>query len=120
MVAVFAGGLVFLLNQQEKTTTPHEEKADWQPEEEKGWVWADPEEILSPLPPGGIRVISGSLPSDNQTKPKEEEAEVDPKEAKRLANWKANFPYKPTTDPDVVIPEEMLKNYGRRRLYRNS
>lgn len=33
-----------------------------------------------------------------------EESE-DKKEAERLANWKANFPDKPTTDPDVVIPE---------------
>ena len=40
-----------------------------------------------------------------------EETEEDP-EAKRLANWKDNFPYQPTTDPDVVITEEMLANYG--------
>ena len=37
----------------------------------------------------------------------EEAAEAD-KEAERLANWKANFPYQPTTDPDLVITEEML------------
>ena len=35
-------------------------------------------------------------------------AEVDA-ETERLANWKANFPYKPTTDPNLVITEEMLK-----------
>lgn len=29
-------------------------------------------------------------------------------EAERLSNWKANFPYQPTTDPDVVITEGML------------
>ncbi len=45
---------------------------------------------------------------------KEEETEEDTAEsqaeAERLANWKANFPYQPTTDPDVVIAEEMLEN----------
>ncbi len=39
---------------------------------------------------------------------KEETAE-DKAEAERLANWKANFPYKPTTDPDVVMTEETIK-----------
>ena len=39
----------------------------------------------------------------------EDTAEADA-EAERLANWKANFPYQPTTDPDVVITEEMLEN----------
>ena len=38
----------------------------------------------------------------------EDTAEADA-EAERLANWKANFPYQPTTDPDVVITEEMLR-----------
>ena len=38
-----------------------------------------------------------------------EKPEEDPVEAERLANWKANFPYKPTTDPDVVITEEIWK-----------
>ena len=37
-----------------------------------------------------------------------EETEEDKVEAERLANWKANFPYQPTTDPNVVITEEML------------
>ena len=47
---------------------------------------------------------------ESQQEPEEEpEEEVDPAEAERLANWKANFPYKPTTDPDVVITEEMLE-----------
>ena len=43
------------------------------------------------------------------------EEEVDPAEAERLANWKANFPYKPTTDPDVVIPEGGKANFPVRR-----
>ena len=30
-------------------------------------------------------------------------------EVERLANWKANFPYQPTTDPDVLVTEEMLR-----------
>ncbi len=42
------------------------------------------------------------------------------KEAERLANWKANFPYKPTTDPDVVITEEMLEEgYGYAPIFSN-
>ena len=35
----------------------------------------------------------------------EPEEEVDPAEAERMANWKANFPYNLTTDPDVIISE---------------
>ena len=30
-------------------------------------------------------------------------------EAERRANWKANFPDQPTTDPDVVMTEETIK-----------
>ena len=40
----------------------------------------------------------------------EEDSVESQAEAERLANWKANFPYQPTTDPDVVIAEEMLEN----------
>ena len=44
------------------------------------------------------------------TPPEErEETAEDKAEAERLANWKANFPYKPTTDPDVVMTEETIK-----------
>ena len=46
-------------------------------------------------------------PEEGETE--EDTAEADA-EAERLANWKANFPYQPTTDPDVVIAEEMLEN----------
>ena len=46
--------------------------------------------------------------------------EVDPAEAERLANWKANFPYKPTTDPDVIVTEAILeKGYGYTPIFRN-
>ncbi len=38
----------------------------------------------------------------------EEDTAKDQKEAERLANWKANFPYQPTTDPDVVMTEETI------------
>ena len=40
----------------------------------------------------------------------EEDSVESQKEYERLANWKANFPYQPTTDPNVVIAEEMLEN----------
>ena len=48
------------------------------------------------------------------------EPEENKKDAERLANWKANFPYKPATDPDMVITEEMLeKGYGHTPVFRN-
>ena len=49
--------------------------------------------------------------SYNLLTPPEERKETaeDKVEAERLANWKANFPYKPTTDPDVVMTEETIK-----------
>ena len=44
------------------------------------------------------------------TPPEErEETAEDKAEAERLADWKANFPYKPTTDPDVVMTDETIK-----------
>ena len=51
------------------------------------------------------------LMSYNLLTPPEEREETaeDKAEAERLANWKANFPYKPTTDPDVVMTEETIK-----------
>ena len=60
---------------------------------------------------------------ESQQEPEEEpEEKVDPAEAERLANWKANFPYKPTTDPDVVIPEgkarfPIRRNHGYMRHF---
>ena len=53
------------------------------------------------------RAMSYNLLGGNQD-PEEAQAELDA-EAERLANWKANFPYKPTTDPDVVMTEETIK-----------
>ena len=53
------------------------------------------------------RLMSYNLLGGNQD-PEEAQAEAD-KEAERLANWKANFPYQPTTDPDVVMTEETIK-----------
>ena len=53
------------------------------------------------------RLMSYNLLGGNQS-PEEAQAEADA-EAERLANWKANFPYKPTTDPDVVMTEETIK-----------
>ena len=85
-------------------------------EDKSDWVWVDIEDALPPdarlLNPSEVTQIR--VPPDvdprsyfeSQQEPEEEpEEEVDPVEAERLANWKANFPYKPTTDPDVVIPE---------------
>ena len=51
------------------------------------------------------RLMSYNLLGGNQDP---EEAQADA-EAERLANWKANFPYQPTTDPDVVTTEETIK-----------
>lgn len=53
------------------------------------------------------RAMSYNLLGGNQD-PEEAQDEADA-EAERLANWKANFPYKPTTDPDVVMTEETIK-----------
>ena len=57
---------------------------------------------------------------------KEPEPELDPAEAKRLANWRANFPYKPTTDTNVVITdtnvvitERMLESGGGNFVFSN-
>ena len=56
------------------------------------------------------RLMSYDLLSPPEESIEEKETEEDTAEAERLANWKANFPYQPTTDPDVVIAEEMLEN----------
>ena len=58
--------------------------------------------------------------SMEEVETEEPEEEVDTAEAERLANWKANFPYKPTTDPDVVVTEAMLEEgYGYTPIFRN-
>lgn len=100
-------------------------------EDKNDWVWVDIEDAL---PPGAVypseiakilvppdvdpRSYFESLPGTEE----EPEEEVDPAEAERLANWKANFPYKPTTDPDVVIPEgkarfPIRRNHGYMRHF---
>ncbi len=53
------------------------------------------------------RLMIYNLLGENKD-PEEAQAEAD-KEAERLANWKANFPYQPTTDPDVVMTEETIQ-----------
>ena len=74
------------------------------------------------------QVIYSSGETPNLALPTPEETEVEKpedlvetqKEAERLANWEANFPYKPTTDPDVVITEEMLEEgYGYTPIFSN-
>lgn len=70
---------------------------------------------MNPYPPVDNRVTEQKVVSVVLVKhpshdlPKLEMVE-DPVEAERLANWKANFPYQPTTDPDVVITKEILEN----------
>ena len=86
-----------------------------------GLIWVDIEDVLPevavyPSEIAKITVPAGVDPRDyvlsklEQNRKKEPEAEVDPAEAERLANWKANFPYKPTTDPDVVITQETMED----------
>ena len=62
-------------------------------------------------PVGGNPSLYERAMSYNLLTPLEEREETaeDKAEAERLANWKANFPYKPTTDPDVVMTEETIK-----------
>ena len=100
-------------------------------EDKSDWVLVDIEDALpeGAVYPSGIdkilvppevdpRVYFESLPEEKEEE--EPEEEVDPAEAERLANWKANFPYKPTTDPDVVVTEEMLEEgYGYTPIFRN-
>ena len=50
------------------------------------------------------RLMSYNLLGGNKD-PEETQADA---EAERLANWKANFPYQPTTDPNVVMTERTL------------
>ena len=52
------------------------------------------------------RLMSYNLLGGNKD-PEEAQSEADA-EADRLANWKTNFPYQPTTDPDVVMTERTL------------
>lgn len=96
VAVVFTACLMFFLNQREKETAQAEENNTANPQPS-----ADSEATEQ----RGVSVLPAQQSSHAL-----KEAE-DP-EAKRLANWKANFPYKPTTDPDVVITEEMLANYG--------
>ena len=53
-------------------------------------------------------MIYNLLEPEEEEDPEESPGERQ-KESEKLANWQANFPYQPTTDPDVVITEEMLK-----------
>ncbi len=101
VAVVFTACLMFFLNQREKETAQAEETntVNLQPSEANEVI---EQRVVSILP---AQQSSHALPNT------EEVVEEDP-EAKRLANWKANFPYKPTTHPDVVITEEMLANYG--------
>ena len=96
----------------EKPALPDEMESD------RG-VWVDvPEDVDFPRdrilvsPDVDPRSIDWESLSETE---EELEEEVDPAEAERLANWKANFPYKPTTDPDVVIPEGGKANFPVRR-----
>ena len=120
VVCVFTACLIFFLNQRETETAEVVEPA--KPEGKSDWVWVDIEDTL---PDGAVYEGEASrVLIHPDAYPKsiwvfeeevEEEPEIDPEEAKRLVNWKANFPYKPTTDPDVVIHP---RNAGRRRSYR--
>ena len=115
VVCVFTACLIFFLNQRETEMAEVVEPA--KPEGKSDWVWVDIEDTL---PDGAVYEGEASrVLIHPDADPKsiwvveeevEEETEVDPEEAERLTNWKANFPYKPTTDPDVVITQEMLED----------
>ena len=115
VVCVFTACLIFFLNQRETETAEVVEPA--KPEGKSDWFWVDIEDTL---PDGAVYEGEASrVLIHPDADPKsiwvveeevEEEPEVAPEEAERLANWKANFPYKPTTDPDVVITQEMLED----------
>ena len=85
------------------------------PEGLEDWVVVDIEDAL----PDGLEAPSGIdrilVPPDVDPRSYLESHKMYPAEAERLANWKANFPYKPTTDPDVVIPEGGKANFPVRR-----
>ena len=93
------------------------------PEGLEDWVVVDIEDAL----PEGLKAPSGIdrilVPPDVDPRSYLESHKMDPAEAERLANWKANFPYKPTTDPDVVIPEggaawfPIRRNHGYMRHF---
>lgn len=103
MVVVFTACLMFSQNQRAKETAQAVENntVNLQPS-------ADIEVVEQRVESVALASLSSlALPEPEAV----EETEECP-EAKRLANWKANFPYQPTTDPDVVITEEMLANYG--------
>ena len=124
VVCVFAACLIFFLDQRETETAEVVEPA--KPEGKSDWVWVDIEDTL---PYGAVYEGEASrvlIPPDADPKSiwvfeeeVEEDPEIDPEEAERLANWKANFPYKPTTDPDVVITQEMLEDGGRSPVFNN-
>ena len=102
---------------------------DAKPEGKSDWVLVDIEDAL---PEGAVyegdidKILvppdvdpRSYLESQKETE-EETEEEIEPAEAERLDNWKANFPYKPTTDPDVVVTEAMLeKGYGHTPIFRN-
>ncbi len=50
-----------------------------------------------------------SPPEDEEEGGTEEDTAWTNAEAERLANWKANFPYQPTTDPDVAMTEKTIR-----------
>ena len=107
--------MMFFLDHRKKETSEVVEPA--KPEGKSDWVWVDIEDTL---PDGAVYEGEASrVLIHPDADPKsiwvfeeevEEEPEIDPEEAERLANWKANFPYKPTTDPDVVITQEMRED----------
>ena len=124
VICVFTACLIFFLNQRETKTAEVVEPA--KPEGKSDWVWVDIEDTL---PEGAVYEGEASrVLIHPDADPKsiwvfeeevEEEPELDPEEAERLANWKANFPYKPTTDPAVVITQEMLEDGGRSPVLNN-
>ena len=112
LVIAFVSTL-FTLWHRDFVEKPDADKSDW--------VWVNvPEGADIPSGIDKVQVPSDvdprSIDWESMSEPEEEpEEEVDPAEAERLANWKANFPYKPTTDPDVVIPEGGKANFPVRR-----
>lgn len=115
VVCVFLACLIVFVQREE---TPQEETPA---KATDGLVWVDiedvlpegavyPSEIARITAPAGVNPRDYVLSKLEQNRKKEPEEEVDPAEAERLANWKANFPYKPTTDPDVVITQETMED----------
>ena len=100
---IFASFLIVLFNQRGYKT----------PDDPKEIIPRHVDAILygKEYPVGGNPSLYERVMSYNLLTPPEEREETaeDKAEAERLANWKANFPYKPTTDPDLVMTEETIK-----------